>query len=87
MFIANPAIADSRYYGHQVTVPRVFAIIRVECIWQPGSGVARFLALGGGENTHVVFWKCRRHEFSRESGGNALLVNFLTRVGCIWQPG
>ena len=35
MFIADPAIANSRYYGHLVTVPRVSAITRADCIWQP----------------------------------------------------
>ena len=35
MFIGDPAIADSRHYGHQVTVPRVSAITIVDCIWQP----------------------------------------------------
>ena len=31
LFSSHPAIADSRCYGHQMTVPRVSAITRVDC--------------------------------------------------------
>ena len=30
-FSSHPAITDCRYYGHQMTVPRVSAIMRVDC--------------------------------------------------------
>ena len=34
LFLSHPAIADSRYEGHQMTVPRVSAIMRVNCIFR-----------------------------------------------------
>ena len=31
--LSYPTIAESRYYGHQMTVPMVFVITRVNCIY------------------------------------------------------
>ena len=39
---SHPAITDSRYYGHQIAVPRVSAITGVDCI-----NIERFLTNSG----------------------------------------